>query len=258
MPVVNPNKSTKHVLVLRPTHQAQNLIQSLTKINCIPYHFPTIEIVPVPFDLHKVDSHKLDSHDWLLWTSVNSVAHTPDWVFENQNKTAIAIGTSTAEALKARGLTNIIAPSKGANSELLVDFLNKNFKLQHKKVLIFKGVGGRNVLKGLLSKAGAITNQFDVYARALPSNPNLDIIDQWLRAPSKVCWVTSCGAFDNLLTLIPSYQYNNVLNAKIFCASHRIQKYVIQRGGTDTFCTHSPHDKDFSYTLSEIPSILVD
>lgn len=257
------NKEKVNVLILRPAHQASDLIDAISQLGHTPFHFPTIEIVPAcraealakadllsqapNKDLPVPNENQLAHIDWIIWTSPNAVAHTPSAIF-NLSACPIAIGPQTGQALMQKGQAQIVIPPKGANSEILAEYLNQK-GVRGKKVLIIKGEGGRQVLAGMLQSLGASVTSLDVYRRQIPKQKDRHKLSEWMTRPNKICWVTSCEAFSNLLSMLAKDERAVLHKAKIFCASTRIAESV-QHQGYNATALASAQDKDLLNTLS--------
>ena len=157
------------VLVTRPAGQADGLIQSLKAAGFDPVlHQPMLELlpltdIPAPQRQCIVD---LDLYQHIIFISANAVrfglARIDD--FWPQLPTGLnwyAIGESTAAILEDRGVA-VLTPGEQMSSEGLLA-LPELDSVANQRVLIVKGVGGRDTLREVLSGRGAQVEEFACY-----------------------------------------------------------------------------------------------
>ncbi|CAK17969.1 uroporphyrinogen-III synthase [Pseudomonas entomophila] len=82
------------------------------------------------------------------------------------------VGEATAGVLQARGLL-VTFPTEGDDSEALLahPFLRQAIALPTSRVLIVRGVGGRELLAERLAEQGASVDYLELYRRCLPHYP---------------------------------------------------------------------------------------
>jgi uroporphyrinogen-III synthase len=187
------------ILVTRPIVQAESLCQQLQAQGAIPIRLPVlrIEAIPENFALHQWATCLSKIHK-LVFISVNAVEHALPVLYKTdphsmQTISCFAVGQRTATALQAYGVKVISAPPP-FNSESLLT-LPPLQKLDQQHILIFRGIGGRELLAEVLRARGATVEYCDVYRRVLPA---LEVI------PDKVdmIMVTSRESLQNLQTLL--------------------------------------------------------
>jgi uroporphyrinogen-III synthase len=158
------------ILVTRPGERAANLAQLIARAGGRAHLFPAIEIqdLPPPAALER-----LSEFDLAIFVSPTAVAkimaHVPVWPLAVR---AAAIGGGTRRELERRGLTNVISPQTGADSEALLG----EAELKHvagRRIVIFRGEGGREVLGETLRGRGAQVEYAAGYRRTRPERPRL-------------------------------------------------------------------------------------
>ncbi len=183
--------STKTIVVTRPSGQARQLIEVLTRAieasgvgkRSLPeiLSLPLLTIVPKSGE-HLMDhiAAVLSDADLVIFVSPNAIESVMrllerDW--QDFSKKIIPIGVmggSSHLALKNHGIgleenpTPIIIPKNNENwdSEGLWQELQAlQWNWQKKKVVIFKGEGGRDWLADTLTKAGAAVEAISTYSR---------------------------------------------------------------------------------------------
>lgn len=167
----NRQLSPLHVLVTRPQQMANELCAAIESHGGRTTHFPTIEITE-PRDSSSLH-HALktvDDFDFALFISPTAVRKTAEHIhisaFSGQ---LIALGSATTTALENEGCRVSIKPN-GHDSEALLDHPQLQTSLiQGKRIIIFKGEGGRNLLEKTLTERGAITFAANIYRRTQPT-----------------------------------------------------------------------------------------
>lgn len=189
------------VLVTRPLHQARNLAELIAAAGGEPVCFPTIEIAGPsdPQALTRILQH-LEEFDVAIFVSTNAVdaAFTclPKQHGELPARLEVAcVGPATANALARHGLSALV-PSTGDTSEALLA-IPQLASVDGKRVLIFRGEGGREVLADTLRARGAHVEYAECYRRRLPAADLRPLLRQWV----DVVTVHSTEALHNLFVL---------------------------------------------------------
>lgn len=115
----------KRVVVTRAREQASELRRMLEDSGAQVLQFPTIEIAP-PESFDSLDRAIDETYDWLVFTSVNGVASFFERLFAKgkdvralANVKVAAVGQSTADDLRARGIRPDVVPERFISTELL-------------------------------------------------------------------------------------------------------------------------------------------
>jgi uroporphyrinogen-III synthase len=161
--------SGKRILVTRPVDQARNLGTLIRQAGGEPVVFPAIEITD-PADTRRLDAliENLHEYDLAIFISPTAVARAfqriPVWPHSLQ---AAAVGQGSARALNNAGVKQVIAPTDGSDSEALLA-LPEMQRVSGKRILIFRGEGGRELLADTLRQRGATVEYAECYRRAKP------------------------------------------------------------------------------------------
>ena len=158
----------------RPAHQSQSLSSSLLQQGFRVVEFPTIEITASANNdqLEQLSSHIAD-YDIALFVSRNAV----DYAFRFFSLTELpahlqlgVIGKGTWQALSEKGIQSRIIPATSFDSEglLAAEYLQQ---VDGKKIIIFRGQAGRNLLGDTLRERGARVDYCEVYRRVIPAYP---------------------------------------------------------------------------------------
>lgn len=169
------------VLVTRPADRAETLLDALRDAGAQAWHCPLLQILPLAEDdpalrLSRTRILDLDLYQRVIFISVNAVAqgmalidqYWPQWP---QRVVPYAIGAATAEAL-ARWDLPIRCPDQSVDSRAMTSeallALPDLQNLTGEKVLIVRGVGGRESLAQGLTQRGAKVDYAECYQRQGP------------------------------------------------------------------------------------------
>lgn len=190
------------VLVTRPARQAAGLVAQLAALGARPLVFPAIVILP-PADtaaLERVHT-ALDRYDIAVFVSANAVEYgVPAAGRWPARLRAFAPGPGTAAALAAAGVHGATIPATTFDSEGLLA-LPALRDVRGKRVAIFRGDGGREVLGDTLRERGAHVDYVGCYRRAAPES-GIEGLAQALREGRVHAFTfTSSEGLGNLWTL---------------------------------------------------------
>jgi uroporphyrinogen-III synthase len=225
------------VLVTRPEQQAEALCEAIENLGGVAIRFPVIEITQSENQLvAKTILENILQYDIGIFISRNAVDWTMKLLDEttstkkksNLDKlTLIAIGTATAETLTQVSSTQVITNS-GASSEALLelDALGADV-IRGKKIIIFRGQGGREFLATTLRERGAKVDYAEVYRRDCPEYSR-DVVDElWSSRNPDIVIVTSNNGLENLFSLLNEDQRNILLGKQLIVMGERMLDYSI-------------------------------
>lgn len=168
------NAHRPRVLVTRPAGQAERLCSLIEAAGGEAVRLPAIAIRD-PEDTRPLTAlpAALDSYHLAVFISVNAVDRALDFILAQRNwpaHTRIAtVGASTAQALARHGLKVDLVPEHRFNSEALLA-LDELQDMRGRRVVIFRGNGGRELLRDTLEARGARVEYVEVYRRVCPED----------------------------------------------------------------------------------------
>jgi uroporphyrinogen-III synthase len=197
----------KRILVTRPRHQAARLCELISANGGKAISYPSIEIQAVDDqDSLLKNKEALSEYVLVIFVSRNAVKI----VFENYIDTNtlpkdvqfVAIGAGTADALSELGITNLIHAGVQADSETLLQLPELQSKsVTGKKILIVRGIGGREYLADNLQSRGAEVTYAEVYKRCLPEYDAQDGHTIWQEIKPDAIIISSNDGLINLVSL---------------------------------------------------------
>jgi uroporphyrinogen-III synthase len=162
----------KKILITRPQGQQHTLINALTEHQWLCFHQPLVKILPITesdqgfHDLkHKIMN--IDVYDIIITVTSNASALANEWIDQYWPQLPVniqwfAVGASSAAPLLPLGMD--IKSPLDRHSEGLLE-LPELQDLAHKKVLILRGTGGRELIAQTLIQRGATVSYAQLYQR---------------------------------------------------------------------------------------------
>lgn len=194
----------KRIVVTRAQEQAGNFSEALTALGATPLLIPTIRVDALP-DLSALDIalQQLAEFDWLILTSVNGVAILAErlaalaipnsaW----QGLQVAAVGTATAEALRAHGILPTFMPEQYV-AEAIIDGLGD---IAGQRILLPQAAIARETLAERLIARGALVNAIPIYQTSAADldGDTLQVLDKGV----DVITFTSSSTVRNLVTAL--------------------------------------------------------
>lgn len=233
------------VLVTRPAQQAKLLCQMIEAEGGEAVRFPVIEIIEIPNQTALLNAK---SNDFAIFISANAVDKAlPSLNLPRQCK-ILAVGKRTAEKLKASGIT-ALCPPPPFNSETMLEMPElQPAAIQGKKIVIFRGEGGRELLAKTLQQRGAIVNYVNVYRRIQPPTPAKI-------SPVEIITITSVQGLKHLLNMLKGQTW--VKNTPLVVMSQRIAIKAKQWGiNAPIFIAASASDEGLFNAVLEAKKIV--
>lgn len=212
------------VLVTRPAHQADGLCASIERSGGIALRMPALEIgTPVNPGAVRVLAPRLDRYDLAVFVSPNAVHGALALLGRAlpPRLQVAAIGPATAAALDAAGVTDVICPDHGFDSESLLE-MRVLREVAGMRIVVFRGDGGRGLLGETLRARGADVEYVEVYRRTLPPPPGAGVADALRRRTVDAVVVTSLQGLENLVAMCGDELMRGLFAAQLVVPSARM------------------------------------
>lgn len=215
-----------NVLVTRPAHQSAFLAEGIRAIGGNPVLFPVLEITDVKDLAPLIDLiNRLHEFDWAIFVSPNAVNKAMDLISKLRSlpphlKMA-AVGKGTADTLKHYGVSEVLIPTGQFDSEALL----KQEELQNiagKRIVIFRGNGGRQLLGDILTQRGAILEYAECYQRGKPNIDTAPLLTAWSQGKIHAVIITSSEGLHNLFDIMGELGQQLLKSTPVFTAHERI------------------------------------
>lgn len=194
------------VLVTRPAHQAGRLCALIEAAGGRALRFPVLEILD-PLDSGPLLAliGRLDEFDVAIFISANAVNKAMNLITARRalppHLKLAAIGKGSARELEHFGRPADICPRERFDSEALLD-MEEMRQVAGKRIVIFRGEGGRELLADTLRARGALVEYAEVYRRGRPNADVNELLHRWARGEIQVITVTSNESLRNLFDMV--------------------------------------------------------
>jgi uroporphyrinogen-III synthase len=196
----------KGIVITRPRAQTGDLVAMLEQRGARPLLFPAIQI-EAPENWQSVDHalHSLPQMDWAIFSSRNAVAHALsrahslglEWP---QGPRVAAVGRETAKALGEFGIQVDLVPRNFSSEGLLESA--ELAAVQGRRIVLFAGDQGRELLELTLTQRGAAVEKAFCYRRTIPGGNPTPLLHAWARGELDAVTVTSPEIFNNFFQLV--------------------------------------------------------
>ena len=231
------------ILVTRPAHQSEHLANLILQAGGNPILFPALEIVDVA-DLQPLNTliDQLDHFDLAIFISPNAVNKAMNLIRARRtlpvNLQIAAIGKGSAKVLVQYGVKNVITPQQRFDSEALLE-LPEMQAVSGKRIVVFRGDGGRELLGDHLRRRGAQLEYAECYRRQKPHADNGKLLYLWARNELHVITVTSMEVLHNLFDLVGKLGQQWLKKTPVFVPHERIAEVAREMGLQHMFVTEA-------------------
>ncbi len=211
------------IVITRPARQAAGLAQQIAALGAKPVMFPAIVILP-PADRSALERAQRDlaQYDYAVFVSANAVEYgVGDPASWPARLVALAPGPGTATALAAVGVGAVRIPATTMDSEGLLA-LPELADVAGKRIVIYRGSGGRDLLGRSLSKRGAQVDYVECYLRAKPHGDFGAMATAWRGGEIDALTLTSSEGLDNLWELFDDVSRPSIAATPTFVPHPRI------------------------------------
>ncbi|MGQ5524552.1 uroporphyrinogen-III C-methyltransferase [Chitinimonas sp. PSY-7] len=231
----------RRFLITRPENQSATLAGLLSEAGAVPLLAPMIAIGESsdPAGLAAA-LQRLDEFDLAVFISPTALDVVTERVSPWPAKLPVAvIGMPSREKALELGMQDVISPDNQFDSEGLL----AHPALQHmtgRRVVLFRGNGGREVLTETLRERGATVEVVEAYRRQMPRLTHEDVLALLAEGCDGVI-VTSSEAVNNMFTLADSVLASRLRNIPFF-ASHAAIVETVRRHDVTEISLLTPGD----------------
>lgn len=214
------------VVITRPAAEAQQLAALVREAGGEPMLYPAIEILDAA-DPRNLDAviDRLDEFDLAIFVSPSAVDKAMTRICARRALPATlryaAIGPGGVRALQRFGIAEVIAPAGRHDSEALLasPYLQK---VRGLRIVIFRGDGGRELLRETLIARGASVEYAVCYQRGKPAWAADALLRAWEANRIAAVIVTSSEGLRNFRDLIGAAGLTWLRNTMIIVPHQRI------------------------------------
>jgi len=218
----------RSIVVTRPRAQAEPLAEAIAAAGGVPLIFPLLEIAPAsdPKSL-TVAVHRLADYSLAVFISPNAVDYAVPAILASGAWPAAlvpaAVGQGTVKALAALGISGCVAPTQRFDSEALLELPELAAeRVSGRRVALFRGDGGRELLADTLRERGATVDCITCYRRSGPSGGLAPLLAAWREGRLDALTVSSSEGLRYLVDLLDDEGRAFLLRTPLFVPHFRI------------------------------------
>jgi len=225
------------IVVTRPQAQAVGLAARIERAGGTAFLYPAIEIAEVedPRVLHGLIDD-LERFDLAIFVSPTAVAQAVPAIRARRGARAwparlrvASIGRGSRAALEAAGFENVISPATRADSEALLSQPELS-DVRGRRVVVFRGEGGREALADALRARGAEVVYAECYRRRRPRFDGAPLLAAWRRGAIHAVTVSSGEGLANLADLLGAPGRQFLCSTPLFVPHDRVSRSAAQLG----------------------------
>ena len=224
----------RHIVVTRPAAQAASLARAIEDAGGVPVLFPVLAI----FDLEDTApllalTEDLADYDLAVFVSANAIDKALSVMLPRRpwppGLQAAVMGKSSERTLASFGITRVIAPTERFDSEALLA-LPALADMAGKKVIVFRGDAGRELLGDTLQQRGARVDYIACYRRGQPEHSPALLLDLWGRRELDALTLTSSEGLRNLAEMLGEAGREKLAATPVFVPHQRIAEEARRLG----------------------------
>jgi len=233
----------KTIVVTRPLAQAAPLAEAIAAAGGTPLVFPLLEIAPAA-DAQPLQQgiSRLSDYSLAIFISPNAVDYAVPAILAvgpwPENLLPAAVGPGTVKALAAHGVTTCIAPPERYDSEGLLA-LPELASVSGKRIAIFRGDGGRELLADTLRERGAEVDCITCYRRSGPPAGVSPLLLAWRAGKLDALSVSSSEGLRYLFELLDAEGRGFLQRTPVFVPHARIAESARALGLNNTILTEA-------------------
>ena len=236
------------LVVTRPREQAASLCERIRAAGGQALLFPVIAVGPAP-DLTPLEDvvRRLDDFDLAFFVSPNAVHHAMQFILPRRAWPAglklSTVGKGSERVLRGYGFAHVIAPQEGFDSEAVIALPEFAAEVvAGRRVLIFRGDGGRELLADTLRERGARVEYVTCYRRFCPDLDPALLLQPLARGEVDALLLTSSEGVRNLRQMLGEGGLAALLPVTVFASHPRIMAQARAAGFEDVVETPAGDD----------------
>lgn len=218
----------RRLVVTRPLEQADSLCGRIRAAGGEAMVFPVLAIGPAP-DPAPLDAvvGRLDEFDLAFFVSPNAVRYAMEHVLAHRawpEKLRVAtVGKGSERVLAGYGFADVIAPTAGFDSEAVIALAEFGADaVAGRRVVIFRGDGGRDLLADTLRARGATVEFVPCYRRCRPQIDPAVLLEPAARGALDGLLLTSSEGVRNLADMVGEAGMAVLRRVPVFASHPRI------------------------------------
>lgn len=226
------------ILVTRPAERGGGLADLVRAQGGNAILLPGVEIEPLPASTVAAALERFGTFDYAIFISPSAarlaMTHLADTGGLPPAVRVAAPGPGTAAELSKFGLREVIVPCAGFDSEALLGALPLT-EMAGRRVAIFRGSGGRDLLATILRDHGAEVAYIDCYRRVRPDRDFETLLPLWRSGSLHACVATSSEIVENLFAMAGDAGRPWLCDTPIFVSHSRVAAAAFSAGARTVF-----------------------
>ena len=230
---MSPRLDGTGIVITRPRQAAEALAAELVQVGARPFVFPALAIEDLPWSRHiEATLASLAQATWAVFVSANAVEkglaaarRAGTWPAHVR---VAAVGEATAEALRAEGIGDVLAPHERHDSEGLLALAPLQ-DVAGQRVVIFRGEGGRERLREGLQGRGATVAYVECYRRVRPEADPAPLLRAWSRGEIHAVSILSGETLENFVAMIGGEGERLAAGTPLFVPHEAVGRHVQAR-----------------------------
>lgn len=224
------------IVVTRPRAQADALAAAIRAAGGEPFVFPLLEIGPAPDPAPlAVAVDRLADYALAVFISPNAVDYSLPAILARgpwpAGLTPAAVGQGTVRALAAHGVHGTVVPSARFDSEALLELPELQAgRVAGRRVVIFRGDGGRELLGDTLVERGATVDRIPCYTRSAPADGAAPLLARWREGGIDAFTVSSSEGLRYLVDMLDAEGRALLARTPVFVPHARIAENAAALG----------------------------
>ena len=141
-----------------------------------------------------------------------------------------AVGRGSARELERHGVTGTLAPESGSDSESLLALPALSAGMSGKRVVVFRGEGGRELLGDTLEARGARVQYAECYRRVRPQTDVAPLLSAWAKEAVHAVTLSSATGLENLFAMLGEPGSKRLRETPLFAAHGRVAEAARRHG----------------------------
>ena len=224
------------IVVTRPAGQAETLCEAIEARGGQAVRFPVLGIAPAADVAPLADvTARLEDFDLAFFVSPNAVDFALGYILERRewppHLDVSTVGGGSERALHRMGFAHVIVPISGFDTESVLALPEFSaLAMQGRKVVVFRGDGGRDLLGEVLAQRGAEVEYVTVYRRYCPETDSRDLIAAAQSDALDAIVLTSSEGVRNLETMLGPDGLRALCEVAVFVPHPRIAGFALEAG----------------------------
>ncbi|VUD69137.1 Uroporphyrinogen-III synthase [Thalassocella blandensis] len=265
--------TVNRVFITRPAHQVQSWQARLAQQGIATQTIPLLEIEPVSDaqSQQKIKQQilRLDEQACIIFVSQNAVRFAFEWIEQYWPQFPVqvemlCVGKKTQEVLQQTfdklycgvGRIRSVDDASAMTSEALLQdmALASDETVQHKKIMIFRGVGGRTTLQESLQSAGASVEHCELYWRKLPATAHQSFVASQIDVSGDLVSVFSGETLHNLYQVVQQNALAEWQQLQLLVPSERVKQLAHELGFKQVVSAHNASEASMWQRLEQLIS----